>query len=188
MNLISETLLASVASGDRNAFRILFDILYPTVYNFIGYFLPQKEDCEEVASGVFFIIWKQRHSLLSIKDFKAWLYTVSRNEAYHHLKQKEKYCNISIDDLPVELSIDQSAIDGEMIEKEMLDVYNRAVAELPERCKLIFLMVREERLKYKEIARILSIAERTVERQMNIAIRKIVSVVGKHYPPLVSKK
>ena len=90
--------------------------------------------------------------------------------------------NISIDDMPVELLIEKNNIEGEMIEEEMLNVYNNAVSELPERCKLIFLMIREERLKHKEVAQILSIAEGTVEQQMNIAIRKIVETVRKYYP------
>lgn len=188
LDVISETLLRSIASGNRDAFRGLYELLYPTVYKFINYFLQKKEDCEEVVSEVFYIIWKQRDLLLSIKDFKAWLYIVSRNEAYHLLRQQRKYFNISIDDMPVELTINTSTIDGAMIEKEMLAVYNLAVSELPERCKLIFLMVREEHLRHKEIAEILSISEGTVEQQMNIAIRKIVTVVKKHYPSLNYKR
>ena len=160
---ISEIMLIRIASGDRDAFRSFYDIIYPQVYRFIHYFLPNKADCEEVVSDVFFIFWKERNSLLDIKDLKAWIYIVCRNEAYHYLKQKEKNSNISIDDMPVELLIDRNNVEGEMIEEEMLDVYNGAVSELPERCKLVFLMIREERLKHKEVARILSITEGTVE-------------------------
>ena len=181
---ISEIMLIRIASGDRDAFRSFYDIIYPQVYRFIHYFLPNKADCEEVVSDVFFIFWKERNSLLDIKDLKAWIYIVCRNEAYHYLKQKEKNSNISIDDMPVELLIDRNNVEGEMIEEEMLDVYNGAVSELPERCKLVFLMIREERLKHKEVARILSITEGTVEQQMNIAIRKIVETVKMYYPSL----
>ena len=181
---ISEIMLIRIASGDRDAFRSFYDIIYPQVYRFIHYFLPNKADCEEVVSDVFFIFWKEINSLLDIKDLKAWIYIVCRNEAYHYLKQKEKNSNISIDDMPVELLIDRNNVEGEMIEEEMLDVYNGAVSELPERCKLVFLMIREERLKHKEVARILSITEGTVEQQMNIAIRKIVETVKKYYPSL----
>lgn len=187
-DFISEVLIKHIVAGDREAFRLFYDIAYPIVYRFSRYFLSNKNDCEEVVSEVFYIIWKQRDHLLSIKDLKAWLYIVSRNEAYHYLKQKERYFNISIDDIPIELYVDIGTIDGKLIEDEMLKVYNTAVAELPERCKLIYLMVREERLKYKEIAHILSISEGTVEQQMNIAIRKIITVVKKHYPFLSFKK
>lgn len=179
---ISEYVLERISSGDRDAFRSFYDIIYPLVYRFIHYFLPNKVDCEEVVSDVFFIFWKERCSLTDIKDLKAWIYIVCRNEAYHYLKQKEKNSNISIDDMPIELLIEKRNMEGDIIEYEMLDVYNNAVSELPERCKLIFLMIREERLKYKEVAQILSISEGTVEQQMNIAIRKIVEIVRKYYP------
>ncbi|MDH6306258.1 RNA polymerase sigma-70 factor (family 1) [Parabacteroides sp. PF5-5] len=180
--VISETLIKKISQGDRNAFRAFYDSTYPAIYHFIHYFLSDKNDCEEVVSEVFYIIWKKRETLSSINDLKPWLYIVCRNESYHYIKQRDGYRNISIDDVSVELSMDPSSIDGEIIEKEMLDIYNAAVAELPERCKLVFLMVREQQLKYKEIANILSITEGTVEQQMNIAIRKVVSVVKQYYP------
>lgn len=184
---ISDRLLERVAAGDRNAFRVFYDIVYPKVYQFVHYFLPNKADCEEVVSEVFYIFWERRQSLIDIRELKAWLYIVCRNEAFHYLKQKEKYTNILIDDMPVELLIDKKNIEGDIIEDEMLQVYNNAVTKLPERCKLIFLMIREEHLKYKEVAQILSITEGTVEQQMNIAIRKIVAIVEIHYPSLSMK-
>lgn len=180
--IVSKFLIDKMSLGDRDAFRIFYDMVYPVVYHFIHYFLPTKNDCEEVVSEVFYIVWKQRKGLGAINDLKSWLFIVSRNEVYRYVKQKKQFSNISIDDLPVELSVDVSVVDNGLIENEMMDVYNKAVAELPERCKLIFLMVREQQLKYKEIAQILSISEGTIEKQMNIAIRKIVSIVRKYYP------
>lgn len=181
-DFMSENLLKSVASGDRRSFRSFYDMTYPFLYRFTYYFLPDRADCEEVISEIYYTIWKQKEYLLAIQDLKAWLYVVSRNEAFHYIKQKKKYASISIDELPIELSVYADSSDGQLIEKEMLHVYNEAIADLPERCKLIFLMVREERLKHKEIAKILSIKEGTVEQQINIAIRKIMTVVRKKYP------
>lgn len=187
-NFISKNLLRLVMSGDRKGFRSFYDITYPFIYRFTYYFLPNKTDCEEVVSEIYYTIWKQKKQLLTIQDLKAWLYTVSRNEAFHYIKQKKKYAGISIDDLPIELSVHTDSIDEQLIEKEMLHVYNEAISDLPERCKLIFLMVREERLKYKEIAEILSIKEGTIEQQMNIAIRKIITAVRKRYPHFGEKR
>ncbi len=172
----------NIASGSQKDFRSFFDMYYPMVYRFIHYFLPTKEDCEEVVSEVFYTSWRHREHLPEIENIRSWLYIVSRNEAYNYIRQKEKYVNISIDDLPVELSIDSSVVDERLLEEELLNIYRTAVAQLPERCKLIFLMARDERLKYKEIAHILSITEGTVEQQMHIAIRKITATVQKHYP------
>lgn len=179
---VSDEVIRKVAAGDRRAFRSFYDAVYPLAYRFIHYFLPNPADCEEVVSEVFFIFWKERRSLTDKNDLKAWIYTVCRNEAYHYIRQMERAVNVSIDDMPVELMVERSTVDGAMIEEEMLEIYNKAVRELPERCKLVFLMVREERLKHKEVAQILQIAEGTVEQQMNIAIRKIVDTVRRYYP------
>lgn len=187
-NFIAEDVLKKTASGDHNGFRAFYDATYPFTFRFTCHFLPDKKECEEVVSGVYCIIWNQKEHLPSIHDLKAWLYIVCRNEAYHFIKQKKKYAALSIDDLPVELAIDAGSTDGQLIEEEMLNSYNDAIASLPERCKLIFLMVREERLKHKEVARILSIRESTIEQQINIAIRKITEAVRKSYPEMKKQK
>ncbi|MDR1402073.1 MAG: RNA polymerase sigma-70 factor [Tannerellaceae bacterium] len=185
---IPASIINATASGDRRAFRSFYDMAYPAVYRFVNYFLINKGEANDIVSEVFYIIWKRRESLLRIQDIKAYLYITCRNEVYHHLKQKEKYRNISIDDMGIDLSIESTTIDERLIEEDMLKVYNAAIAQLPERCKLVFLMVREENLKYKEIAKILSITEGTVEQQMNIAIRKIMAVVKKYCPSLTLRR
>lgn len=179
---ISKTQLARIAKGDYASFRELFDIQYATVNRFVGYFLPIREDREEVVSEVFCILWRRREELVDIEDLNAWLFIISRNESYHYLKQKEKRrSDISIDELPIDLYVETNEVDNTLLDHEMTEVYNKALSELPERCKLIFLLAREERMKHKEIAQVLSITEGTVEQQMNIAIRKMVDAVGRYY-------
>jgi RNA polymerase sigma-70 factor (ECF subfamily) len=181
---IPDNLIHRIASDDRNAFRAFFDMTYPAVYRFVHYFLSNASDCEDAVSEVFYTVWKQRETLPSVRDLKAWLYTVSRNEACACMKRKEKYFHLSIDDMEVDLHVDAAAVEEKLIEEELLGILNKAISELPERCKLIFLMVREEQLKYREIARILSITEGTVEQQMHIAIRKIRTAMEQYDPTL----
>ena len=49
----------------------------------------------------------------------------------------------------------------------------KAVAELPEKCRLIFRLSREEHLSHKEIAERLQISPKTVENQLTIALRRL---------------
>jgi RNA polymerase sigma-70 factor (ECF subfamily) len=178
-NLIPEAILKKVADGEHAAFRVFYEIIYPVIYQFVRCFLSAREDCREVVSEVFYIIWKQRKNLLSVNNIKSWLFIICRNEVFHFLKQKEKYSFISIDDIPVELQIDTT--DTGFVDDEMLAIYRNAVNGLPERCKLIFLMAKEENMKYREIAEVLSITEGTVAQQINNAIRKITETVRRYY-------
>lgn len=181
-----DTVLLSVSRGDQRAFADLFNLYYSDLYRFVRYFLSET-DAEDVVSEVFVSLWNSRKKLTLVKNFKSYIYTMARNEAYGHLRLENKIQNVSLDDMPVSLSICEESAEGRIIEKEMIDVYNKAVAQLPERCKLVFLMVREEKLKYKEIAEVLQITTGTIEQQMNQAIKRIAETIEQTYPDFVSK-
>ena len=180
-------IVQQVTQGDRRAFRAFYD-RKNRVFRFVHYFVPNNEDCEEVVSEVFCALWKNRISLVHVQNIEAYIYIVSRNEAYRFVKQTLHNENMPIDEMPVELFVQEDSIEQTLIATELLQSYQEAVASLPERCKLIFLMVREEHLKYKEIAQILAISEGTIETQMNIAIKKLISVLNRHYPSLRIKQ
>jgi RNA polymerase sigma-70 factor (ECF subfamily) len=64
-----------------------------------------------------------------------------------------------------------------MITKEMLQKIKQAADSLPPRCKLIFKLVREDGLRYSEVAEILSLSVKTIDAQMVIAVSKIREAV-----------
>lgn len=68
-----------------------------------------------------------------------------------------------------------------MITGEMLRKIHDAVEALPPRCKMIFKLVREDNLRYKEVSEILHISEKTVDAQMVIAIKKLSQVLRPHF-------
>ena len=82
----------------------------------------------------------------------------------------EKRAELRSDESPEEIQIN----------KELNEIINSAINELPERCRLIFLMAREEGLKYREIAEVLSISEKTVNAQMVTAIKKLTASLKKY--------
>jgi len=175
-----EHLLQAIANDDQKAFRCFYDRFYPQVYRFVRYFLSYGSDCDDVVSDVFCIIWYNRKKICHIQHIEAWLYITCRNEAWRFLRQQDKYHTISIDEMPIDLVVHADSVEDKLIEEEMFELFKDAVNSLPARCKLVFLMSREEKLKNKEIARILNITEGTVEQQMHIAIQKIVRFVKKY--------
>ena len=60
-----------------------------------------------------------------------------------------------------------------LIEKELEDRINDAIASLPDRCREIFKLSRFKGLKYREIAGELNISIKTVETQMSRAIQAL---------------
>ena len=52
-----------------------------------------------------------------------------------------------------------------------------AIDQLPPRCKLIFKLIKEDGLRYKDVAKLLDLSVKTVEAQLAIAIKKIAITI-----------
>jgi RNA polymerase sigma-70 factor (ECF subfamily) len=65
----------------------------------------------------------------------------------------------------------------EMEWKEIYARLNKAIDELPDQCRTVFKLIKEEGFRYKQVAEILGISPRTVETQLFRAIRKLDRVI-----------
>lgn len=181
----SRSLACSVSEDDRNAFNLFYEVYYADVFRFAYYFLQRKEACCEVVPDVFFAVWKSRKKLKEITNMKAYLYVVTRHEAMRYIEKQPEEQFLPLEKIPVRLQADVAASpEDQLIDKEIEGLLTDVINELPEKCRKIFLMARENGLKYKEIGDILSISEQTVRVQMKIAIEKIISKIRLRFPHL----
>ncbi|MDR1368720.1 MAG: RNA polymerase sigma-70 factor [Dysgonamonadaceae bacterium] len=174
-------LLRKIAAGDSDAFRSFYDYYYSQIYRFSSYFVKSPQVVEEIVSDVFCTIWQHRKKITEIDNFEGYLYTITKNRALYYLRQDNR---ILLTDLDLDLISDEILSHDEnpemlVIDNEFSAAFKNAVDELPEKCRLIFLLAREEGLKYKEIAEKLSISEKTVNAQMVLAIKKLTARLGK---------
>jgi RNA polymerase sigma-70 factor (ECF subfamily) len=166
LNLIS-------GKGDELAFKQLFELYADGLFRFSYSILDNKELAEESVSDVFFRIWVHRERIAQIENFKAYIFTSTRNIALNYLNKKKREKAISLEEIHVHLFINDICPETELITKELKEAIGQAVDHLPERCKLIYSMAKIDQLKYKEIAQILDISVKTIDHQLTIAIKKI---------------
>lgn len=186
-------LLVSVSEDNDYAFRVFYDLYYRSVFRFAYYFLKNREACREVVSNVFVAVWKSRVSLRQIVNVEAYLYVVARNEANRYLKRSQsRPRSLSLDDVPA-VVLDRrgdaslqggEASDSRLIDSEVEELLNRLVGDLPERCRMVFLLSRSEGLSVREIASMLSISESTVRVQIKTAVDRILEGLRRYYPDL----
>ena len=178
-------LLNSISADDREAFNLFYNLYYDQVFRFSFFFLKDKDACREVISDVFFGIWQSRKRLMDINNLEAWIYIITKNEAIRYSNHNKKNNSVSLDEIPIcfQEKVDETPED-QLVHKEIEELLTSVINSLPERCRIIFLMARQEGLKPKEIAEILSINESTVRVQMKIAIEKIIEGIKPHYPNL----
>lgn len=111
-----------------------------------------------------------------IANIDTYLYISVRNESFRFQARNKDLNRVSLNELlPLMEEEDEGSPEEHLELKEMREMLDKAIDELPEKCRLVFLMSREEGLKTKEIAEILSVQESTVRVQMKIAIEKLVA-------------
>ena len=170
-----------IANGDQDAFRILFHHYAAKLILFSQSMLLSKEAATEVVDDVWVKIWKNRENLESIENLRIYLYTATKNTSLNYLSKKAKeMITEPFNDISVQIR-EEHCPEQQMITEEIFAKIHESVQDLPPRCKLIFKLVREDGLKYKEVAEILKISENTVDAQMVIAVRRIKEAVGNSF-------
>lgn len=185
VKLTFEDLALATSEDNRSAFNMLYQVYYNKIFRFAYYFLRDKEACHDVVLDVFLSIWQSRKKLKDITNLEAYFYIITKNEAARYLNKQQEYNQIVLNDLSIQLKDQvESPPDQKLIEKEIEQLLTEIINELPEKCRIIFLMARQEGLKPKEIGEILSLSESTIRVQMKIAIEKIVAKIRPHFPDL----
>ncbi|MBA4167667.1 MAG: RNA polymerase sigma-70 factor [Chitinophagaceae bacterium] len=164
---------AQIALNDQVAFRKLFDFYSSRLINFSFVIIKDKDVAQEIVDDVFIKIWKQRQQVAQINNMRVYLYTAVKNTSLNYLAKKATdVITQPFDFLNIEIS-DQGNPEKTMVNNELMSLINTAIEGLPPRCKMIFKLVRQDNLKYAEVAEILNISPNTVDAQMVIAVKRI---------------
>ena len=167
-------LVARVALNDDSAaYKKIFLHFHPRLLSFSYAITHCKESSEEVVSDVFLNIWHSRKTLLRIENVPLYLYVSTKNISLNYLAKQKRTQVFSLDDVKTELRSLYFDPEQLMITSEMFRRITAAVKELPPKCQLIFKLVKEDNLRYKEVAELLHLSIKTVEAQMSIALRKL---------------
>jgi RNA polymerase sigma-70 factor (ECF subfamily) len=177
-------LLIEVSKGDTDSFRLFYDTFFKKVLQFSHYFVHSDEVCEEIVSEVFTNIWLNKEKLSDIENIESYLFIITRNLAFNYREKESRIPELS-NDLSLNNSTEDSNPENILIAKELESVIQDSINQLPERCRIIFLMSRDEKLTHQKIAEILSISENTVHAQMMTAIKKLHNVLRKYISMIV---
>jgi len=166
------------------AFKKLYLEFFPKLLTFATTYTKDRQEAEIITDDVFLKLWANRSNLSAIKNFRFYLFVSTKNACLNYLKKNGKFSFSSIEDCEIDiLGIAQSPEQKKISDERLLQIKD-AINELPPKCKIIFVLVKENGLKYNEVAELLNISVKTVETQMSLAFKKISNTLGNHFPEL----
>ena len=158
--------------GDVSALEEAFRDYYARLCFFVRHQVGSMDTAEELVQDVFLRVWERRAQLDPAGSLRALLYRSARNAALNHIKHQEieRRWASAARSAPEPVAAEAEA---GVRERELSGAIRDTIAALPERCRLVFLMSRQQGLGYPEIAEILGLSVKTVETQMGRALKAL---------------
>ena len=167
-------LVIDIRSGNKESFKEFYYRYYkPMIY--YGYLHTHSIDLtRDLVQDLFFNIWKNRNRLDPNKSIKAYLYRSLNNLIINQMKHS------SSKTYSYESITDEKKISNEKDLSFEID-FKKALNEMPEKIKTVFVLSRMDGYKYQEIAKICSISEKAVEKRMSKALEYFRKNFSKYF-------
>ena len=172
-----EKLIQQLQQDDRYAFEIIYNRYVAKLYLSAYSILKDEDQCKELVQEILVQLWIRRKES-QIISLQSYLLTAVRYKVLKVLQRDAK--KVIIEEGELEQLGGIKADHDRLTENDINRLLDQGVAELPEKCREIFIMSRKQYLSNKEIAEQLGITTKTVENQMTIALRRL-RVVLKHF-------
>lgn len=162
-------------TGNYLFFEQLFKTEYKPLCFFAFKYVKDLEIAREIVQEAFAGLWEKRETLDLNRNVKSYLTSAVHNRCLNYLRDTKKF-NGNILNLE-NLDISDNPVTGDslglLIEAELHDKIEEAINELPDKCRAVFLLSKNENLKYREIAEQLNISVKTVEVHMSKALQHL---------------
>ncbi|MFY0255102.1 RNA polymerase sigma-70 factor [Chitinophaga sp. 30R24] len=167
--------------GNDPAFKQVFDHYYPRLRKYAFRYLKEEAWAEDTAMEILAKCWEKKDAI-QVPTFENYLFTIARHHVINCWKQRVDTL-ISFDTV-TDHQLESVTADP-LLSKELQTVYQESIAALPQQRRTIFLLHKNERLSYKEIAAALHISPKTVENQMGAALKHLRSAVMQYLTSVI---
>jgi len=156
-------------SGDHAAYTELFNRYWKKMLLVAWNHTKDKTAAEDIVHQVFINLW-ERHKATDIREIAAFLTTAVKFSVFKHYQREQRRLQLAIANYTyTDIVLEEEKLDALFL-KEYI---NGIVEEMPEKCKLVFRMSRDEGMKNPEIAQELNITEKAVEANLTRALKTI---------------
>lgn len=179
-NAVSIAPQSSEAGQETSAERLVrtFNELKDELIGTLIFVLGNRDDANDAAQDAFIKCWSAREQLPSVVNLRAWIFRVTFNTAKD---MQRSAWNRRAKPLTAEqyTMLAKDASPGQTLErKESIERLRRAILELREEEKEIFLLRQNGELTYEQIAELRACPVSTVKTQMRSALEKLRRVLN----------
>jgi RNA polymerase sigma-70 factor (ECF subfamily) len=171
-NQLDKLLISQIKQGDKAAFKRFYVYYFESLLRFCWRYVKSVSEAENIVQEVFADIWDDNRSWNPKRSVKVYLYQAVKNRAFDHLDHVKTRNSNEEKWMAYQLTENETEADHR-VNNLIRESVGRAVANLPDRCRMIYKLHRKDGLTYQEIADVMEISIKTVESQMSRALQKL---------------
>ena len=182
-NTTESEILLRLKAGDELALQELMSRYKGPLAVSMSRLIKSREDIEELLQELFLRVWRNRGNL-DTERYRGYLYKIAENLVYDRLRKAAREKRLSVDYF-MHIIEAYSHIEEGIFGKEMLEVLQRGIQQLPEQRRKVFELCKIEGKSYEEVSQLLSISVSTVNSHITNANASIKAYFKQH-PELAS--
>jgi RNA polymerase sigma-70 factor (ECF subfamily) len=162
------------------AFTQLFYNTKDQVYSFLLQYTSDQHLIEDMMQVCYVRVWEKMENWQDTDKLLPLIKTIAKNLLLNEIRQKAR---LPLEWLPEAERIEAIALETDIRHtRQTLQRIDKAIDALPDQCRKVYLLHREEKLSYQEIAEKLSISTQTVKNHMSRAIQLLKNELQVAYP------
>jgi len=190
-NADDSTLISAFKEGDRAAFQALVEKYETRVYNHCVRVVGDDVESRDLTQEVFLKVYRSIHKYEHTYAFYTWLYRITVNCCIDHMRKKRRHTQtVSLTQgfqvdageqgKEQEIPDEQFGPEHRLVNSELRDVLNDAIAQLSEKLRTIIVLKEVEGFSYEEIADILGCSRGTVKSRLFRARERLKELLAEY--------
>ncbi|PIR00769.1 MAG: RNA polymerase subunit sigma [Nitrospinae bacterium CG11_big_fil_rev_8_21_14_0_20_45_15] len=189
-----DELVRKLQAGNMEVFDQLVERFQKKIYALSFNLTRNQMDAQDVTQDVFLTLFRKIHTFQGKSAFSSWVYRITLNAAYMKLRSRKKDQSVSIDDmLPTfnKAGFQQEKVqdwsektDSLLFANETRNIIQKAVDQLPEKEKVVFLLRDVEGISTEKVGEVLDLTIPAVKSRLHRArlfLRKKLSTFFEEY-------
>ncbi len=169
---IEKVLVNRLKEGDSSAFENIFSAYYKDLVVFALRYTNDLTTAEEIVQDTFVKIWEEHGTIKITISLRSYLMRIVKNDFLDRLRHKKIIQNHNVF-VKENSPFFENDTENYLLQSELQEQIDEALKKLPEEIAETFRMNRYKGMKYREIAELFGISERTVEARIGKALHML---------------